>query len=211
MSLALSRIGRLKPEVELGKAVSDFESILSVEERTGFQIIKGQTLSCPPSIRDVMALTAEIDQKARSQNGGPYSYRCFGPRFTKVVEAVQQYASIGDVIIGGSQNLIACGVWAAVRVSLLVNKLSSPNSSGAHVHTALGSLQIYNLPGKALPTLHEIWPISPTLPGDGFAVPSIQASSRSRRAVLRDSGPHLPQALWCCATGRHSWGKSGAS
>lgn len=38
----------------------------------------------------------------------------------KFLEAVQQFASIGDVIVGGSQNVIACGVWSLVRMTLLV-------------------------------------------------------------------------------------------
>lgn len=30
------------------------------------------------------------------------------------------FASIGDVVIGGSQNLIATGVWSAIRLCLMV-------------------------------------------------------------------------------------------
>lgn len=48
------------------------------------------------------------------------AHRCLSPRFTRLLDAVQQYASIGDVLIGGSQNLMACGVWPLVRTSLLV-------------------------------------------------------------------------------------------
>jgi hypothetical protein len=119
MALVVSRIGRLKPEVELGKAVADFEAVLTKEQKAGFQMIKTHALSSPPTVRDVMHLTAEIDQKSRHQRGG--THRCFGPRFTKILESVQQYASIGDVIIGGSQNLVACGVWAMIRTTLLVS------------------------------------------------------------------------------------------
>lgn len=63
-----------------------------------------------------MRLTAEIDRSA-SRKGR----RCFGPRLTNVLQAVQQFASIGDIIIGDSQNLIACGVWSLVRMTLLVS------------------------------------------------------------------------------------------
>ncbi|KAK8061846.1 hypothetical protein PG994_008212 [Apiospora phragmitis] len=66
----------------------------------------------PPTIRDVMNLKAEVDYKALHT-------RCFRPRLTRLLESVQQYASIGDVIFGASQNLLACGVWSLVRISLL--------------------------------------------------------------------------------------------
>ena len=63
----------------------------------------------------MMRLTAAIDRAGRRKGR-----RCFGPRLTYVLQAVQQFASIGDIIIGGSQNLIACGVWSLVRMTLLV-------------------------------------------------------------------------------------------
>ncbi|KAF2179093.1 hypothetical protein K469DRAFT_674764, partial [Zopfia rhizophila CBS 207.26] len=50
----------------------------------------------------------------------PSARRCFGPRLTNFLQAVQQYAALGDVIVGGSQNVIACGVWSLVRMSLLL-------------------------------------------------------------------------------------------
>ncbi|KAL4933386.1 uncharacterized protein BDV17DRAFT_108535 [Aspergillus undulatus] len=44
---------------------------------------------------------------------GPHG-RCFGPRLTNVLEAVQQFAALG-----GTQNLLACGVWSLLRMTLL--------------------------------------------------------------------------------------------
>ncbi|XXH04138.1 hypothetical protein Hte_010551 [Hypoxylon texense] len=117
MALVVTNIGRSKSEIELGKAVSDFEDILSPEQKAGFRMIRASAVASPPNVRDVMNLTAEIDEKARRQKGG--SHRCFGPRFTMILESVQQYASLGDIIAGGSQNLFACGAWAIVRTTLL--------------------------------------------------------------------------------------------
>lgn len=116
MDLILSNAGKLKPEALLGQAINHFEAALSKEQKAAFEAGKINARSSPPSIRDVMQLTAEIDLKTRTSGR-----RCFGPRITKILEAVQQFASIGDVIIGGSQNLIACGVWSLVRLTLLVN------------------------------------------------------------------------------------------
>ncbi|KXH50938.1 hypothetical protein CSAL01_04803 [Colletotrichum salicis] len=62
-----------------------------------------------------MRLTAEIGHEARQRR---LLFRCFGPRLTNLLQAVQQFAALGDVVVGGSQNLVACGVWAAVRMTL---------------------------------------------------------------------------------------------
>jgi hypothetical protein len=40
----------------------------------------------------------------------------------KLLETVQRFAAIGDVMVGGSQNIIACGVWSLVRLSMLVSQ-----------------------------------------------------------------------------------------
>lgn len=100
-------------EVELSKALDEFESGLTTEQKAGFQAVRDHASDSPPTIRDVMNLTAEVDYKARR--------RCFGPRFTRILESVQQYAALGDVIAGGSQNLMACSVWSLVRMCLLVS------------------------------------------------------------------------------------------
>ncbi|KAI1370307.1 hypothetical protein F4677DRAFT_465593 [Hypoxylon crocopeplum] len=124
MAYVVRNIGRLRPEIELGKAVSDFKYILSVEQNAAFQMMRAHALASPPTIRDVMNLTAEIDQKRRQQKGG--AHRCFGPRFTMILESVQQYASLEDIIIGSSQNIIACGAWAltVVKFSTYLEKVS---------------------------------------------------------------------------------------
>jgi hypothetical protein len=64
-----------------------------------------------------MRMTAEIN--ASQKAGG----RCFGPRFTKFLHSAQQFAALGDVLVGSSQNLVACGVWSVVRMCLLVRPL----------------------------------------------------------------------------------------
>lgn len=121
MSTALATSSRLKPEIRLAQAVSEFEATLSGEQKAAFRTYKSQTLDSPPDTHDVMRLTAEIDRGASRKAG-----RCYGPRFTNMLQAVQQFASLGDILIGGSQNLIACGVWSLVRMSLLVSIFSFP-------------------------------------------------------------------------------------
>ncbi|KAM7224238.1 hypothetical protein V8F06_000019 [Rhypophila decipiens] len=61
-----------------------------------------------------MRLVAEINRAASGKLGS----RCFGPRFTNVLQSVQQFAALGDVMMG-SENIIACGVWSVVRMTML--------------------------------------------------------------------------------------------
>ena len=116
MSLALVKASKLKPEIRLAQAISQFEADLSPQQKTELHEYRQQMLKNPPDPSDVMRLTAEVDRFA----SGKGCRRCFGPRFTKFLQAVQQFAALGDVILGGSQNIVACGVWSLVRTSLLV-------------------------------------------------------------------------------------------
>jgi hypothetical protein len=117
MSGALAKASSLKPEIRLAQAVSEFEADLSNEQKSTFRTLKSQSISTTPNPRDVMRLTAEVDRRISNKLGS----QCFGPRFTNFLHGVQQFAALGDVVVGGSQNLIACGVWSMVRMSLLVS------------------------------------------------------------------------------------------
>jgi hypothetical protein len=120
MSKALINALRLKPEIRLAQAVSQFEADLSSEQKAEFRAHSSQSRVSPPDQSDVMRLTSEIDRTSGITAGR----RCFGPRMTSFLLAVQQFAALGDIIVGGSQNIIACSVWTAVRMSLLVSTLS---------------------------------------------------------------------------------------
>ncbi|KAH8657186.1 hypothetical protein BGZ60DRAFT_383986, partial [Tricladium varicosporioides] len=114
MSTLLANASRLKPEIRLAQAVSQFEADLSSEHKAAFRTHRSQSHNCPPNHSDVMRLAAEIDRCASRKFGGG---RCFGPRLINVLQAVQQFAALGDVIVGGSQNIIACGVWSLFMVN----------------------------------------------------------------------------------------------
>ena len=118
MSRALANASPLKPEVRLAQAISQFVAELSRDQKTMFNSFKSTSCNSLPQPNDVMRLTAEID---RGTSGKIGSRRCFGPRFTNFLQAVQQYAALGDIVVGGTQNLLACGVWSLVRTSLLVS------------------------------------------------------------------------------------------
>ncbi|OAL50438.1 hypothetical protein IQ07DRAFT_587101 [Pyrenochaeta sp. DS3sAY3a] len=115
MSLIASNAARLKPEIRLAQAVSQFEASLSDDLKSEFRNNRARSLSSAPTSNDVMRFTGNLDRKLSGKAGS----RCFGPRFTNFLQGVQQFAALGDVIVGGSQNIIACGVWSIVRMSLL--------------------------------------------------------------------------------------------
>ncbi|KAI4917436.1 hypothetical protein J4E85_009955 [Alternaria conjuncta] len=115
MSHIIPSVAKLRPEIRLAEAVSQFEANLSMVEKASFRTDRSKALESPPGPNSVMRVTADID---RAQKAGS---RCFGPRFTNFLHGVQQFAALGDVIIGGSQNIVACGVWSLVRMSLLVS------------------------------------------------------------------------------------------
>lgn len=114
---ALAKVAPLRAEIRLAQAVSQFEADLSTNQKTTFRTFKTQSCDTAPGIHDVMRLTANIDREARQKINGS---RCFGPRLTNILQSIQQFAAIGDVVIGGSQNIVACSVWALARFTLLV-------------------------------------------------------------------------------------------
>ncbi|KAJ5691166.1 hypothetical protein N7488_011901 [Penicillium malachiteum] len=116
MSQTIATASRLKPEIRLAQALSVFESNLPNEQKNSFHNEKVQACQKPPTSQDVLRLIAQIDQLALASKR-----RCFGARMMNVLEAVQQFAALGDIVVGGSQNMIACGIWTAVRSSLLVS------------------------------------------------------------------------------------------
>ncbi|KAI1260719.1 hypothetical protein F5Y18DRAFT_404338 [Xylariaceae sp. FL1019] len=138
MSLAVLRAGHLKPEVRLMQSIDQFQSSLSQEQQAAFLAGRSTASQSCPGVRDVMHITAEIDRQARLRNGG--GQRCYGPRMVKALESVQQFVSVGDVLIGGSQNLIASGVWSIVRLSLLAtSRLSTYLEKLSELFMAVGS------------------------------------------------------------------------
>ena len=112
MALALRKAAPLKPEVLLAQALSEFEAILSNEQKTSLRTYKSQK---PPEPNDVMRLTAEIDRDARR---GRLSRRCVGPRLTNVLQAIQGFTAVVDFAVSSSQSPIASTVWGAVKLSL---------------------------------------------------------------------------------------------
>ncbi|OIW23631.1 hypothetical protein CONLIGDRAFT_585685, partial [Coniochaeta ligniaria NRRL 30616] len=155
MSVVLSSASRLKAEVRLGQAISEFEKDLSAEQKAALCRTRDSSTKIPPDYHDVMRLTEEIDRNASRMLK---SRRCFGTRFTNILHAVQQFAALGDVVVGGSQNFIACGVWSLVRMTLLtvVNFSSYLEKLSALLMNVGRSAPRYEL-------LHQLYPRSKPL------------------------------------------------
>ncbi|KAL8400657.1 hypothetical protein RB594_000889 [Gaeumannomyces avenae] len=116
MSSALMKAAPLKPEIRLAQKVSEFEAALSDEQKATFRSYRSQARASPPDAGDIIRLTAEVDRRAA---GRGYRGRCFGPRFSNILQTTQQFAALGDAVVGASQNTIACGIWSVVKSTLL--------------------------------------------------------------------------------------------
>ncbi|KAF3390137.1 hypothetical protein DPV78_011474 [Talaromyces pinophilus] len=155
MALALATASRLKPEIRLAQAVSEFEADLTMEQKLRFNSYRAQVHKSPPEIHDVMRLTAEIDQKISPKIGRG---RCYGPRLTNFLQGLQQFVSLGDILVGGSQNLVACGVWSLVRMSLM-----SLVNSASYLEKVSRLLMIIGRGAPRYQTLAAIYPRSKEL------------------------------------------------
>ncbi|KAL6243480.1 hypothetical protein RBB50_009472 [Rhinocladiella similis] len=110
MSVALSYAAALKPEIRLAQALSEFESTLENDQKATMRSGRSEP---PPSPNDVMRLTLEIDKKNSSRKR-----QCFATRLTSLLQCLQQFSTVIDTVVGGSQSLIASGIWAAVKLTL---------------------------------------------------------------------------------------------
>jgi hypothetical protein len=169
---ALAKASSLKPEIRLAQAVSEFEADLSNEQKSAFRTLKSQSFSTTPGPRDVMRLTAEFDRRISKK----FSSQCFGPRFTNFLHGAQQFAVLGDVVVGGSQNLIACGVWSVVRMSLLVSDFFSVIATVDRSCTVVNHKPV-GLYRQAILTVHGHRSLGTTIPGNVPTISSIHKAT----------------------------------
>lgn len=108
MALAIAKAAPLRADIKLSQALSDYEAILSAEQRQSYT-------KSPPDANAVMALTCEIDR----QNAGRRTRRC-GARLTSFLNSVKGFTSVIDLIVSSSGNPIAGGVWGAVKIAIQV-------------------------------------------------------------------------------------------
>ena len=108
MALVHSTVARLQPAIALNVALSDFEAILTDEQKARF------ATSAAPDANAAVKLAIEIDHDNTSREG-----RCLGTRLVRFLESVQQFSGIVGTFVSSSPQIAAL-VWGGVRLSLLV-------------------------------------------------------------------------------------------
>ncbi|KAK2054374.1 hypothetical protein LY76DRAFT_235466 [Colletotrichum caudatum] len=114
VSSALIATGTLGPEVRLAQAISEFSVSLRDDTHAHVRFKNLQTRT-PPDGSEIIRLTEELNRDGARQHT---SWSPLATRLVAVLERICQFAPIGDVLVGGAQNLLAAGVWAAVRLAL---------------------------------------------------------------------------------------------
>ncbi|TWU72390.1 hypothetical protein ED733_000595 [Metarhizium rileyi] len=115
MDLVVSSLGPVKVESRLQQSLDGFIQDLTPNQKTDFLRDRQVFRERHPDENDVFVFVAELNNRRASQKK-----LCHGPRFLNIIQAAQQFAFVGDILVGGSQNLIASGVWTALRTALLI-------------------------------------------------------------------------------------------
>ena len=191
MATALEKASPLKPEIRLGRAILDFEADLPSEQRTALHGTKSRLQASPPDQMEVMRLVSEMDKAS----GVVAGKRCFGPRFTSFLEAVQRFAALGDVVVGGSQNIAACGVWALVRMTVLVSSVPCLIDNLRSSNTFSVRRQLLLLPGQALEPLHGHRSQRAHAADARSSLPTVETITNVSNGVLRGGRALLPSHM----------------
>lgn len=184
-----------RPDARLADAIRLFETDLPPDQKAIFKAHQDMSAESPPDIQNVMQLTAEIDRRMSSTSKGGQR-RCFGTRLVNVLEAVQRFAALGDIVVGGSQNLVACGVWALVRMTLMVGlllpHLYSCSSADTRGECLIVLHQHVFMVRSDLTTLHGCRPLCSPLRGHGRPIPSVPQVAAVPFRVFSGPCSHVP-------------------
>lgn len=111
MEVILSQSSKFKAQVRLNMAVKAFYESLSTENKAIFNSYRDAAHATAPGLEDIRHIAADINRN----EGKPR-----GDRFKRVMEALQQFVAVGDVVIGSTQNMLAAGVWSVARLTAIV-------------------------------------------------------------------------------------------
>lgn len=107
--------GRPSQKVRLSQALAEFSKLLSDEEAVDYQYGVGTS---SPTVEEILQLTRNIEEKAKGQRNQ------YVTRFWNFLEMVRGITGVVDIIVGGSQSIIACSTWAVVKFTLQVGQLN---------------------------------------------------------------------------------------
>jgi len=119
-----SHSNSLPADLRLAQAISEFAQGLDGPSKQRFRELQVGFATATPSATDVIKLTEELNREGAKRHASWQP--AAGTRVGGFLRRLQQFAASGDVLIGGSQNLIASGVWASVRAMLEVSPLFDP-------------------------------------------------------------------------------------
>ena len=111
VSLIVSSAAPLSQQSRLSRALHDFICLLSEEEKIDYEDSRGAS---PPQGFDVSHFTMDIEKKIKREQRRSIN------KLWKALDALRPLTSAVDMIVGGSQNEIACSVWAIVRFAMQV-------------------------------------------------------------------------------------------
>lgn len=109
---------QLAPELRLAQAISEFAQALDGRRKQEFMKFQAQCAGSAPALSEVIMMTEQLNREGARRHASwtPAT----GTRLGGFLSRMQKFAEAGDVLIGGTQSLIASGVWTALRVSLEV-------------------------------------------------------------------------------------------
>lgn len=111
MEVILSQSSKLKAQVRLSRAISVFCESLGTENKAIFNSYRDAAYTLALMLGNIWQIAAEIDQKACK----PY-----GNCFKHVLEALQKFVAISNIIVGSTQNMLAAGVWLVARLTVIM-------------------------------------------------------------------------------------------
>lgn len=109
--MALVRAGREPPDIELIRALHDYEASLSDQQKVQ---LRSEGL---PDATAVARLTNIIDEQCNENRR-----RCMGPRISLFLESIQQFSTVVDTFVSSHPETAAL-VWGGVKLTLLVIQL----------------------------------------------------------------------------------------
>ncbi|KAM7201216.1 hypothetical protein V8F20_004962 [Naviculisporaceae sp. PSN 640] len=111
----MALVRQARPEkLRLDEAIQQFQATLEPPYVAQFAALQ---IGGAPKPSDVLKLTEEVNRDAYKVHK---TWRQYGSRLQKALDQIVVFTKVGDILVGGSQNMIACGVWAAVRLSIQI-------------------------------------------------------------------------------------------
>jgi hypothetical protein len=105
----------------LEAAVSRFKAELTPAQWAEFDKTERARRSRTVGASDVTELVTKVTREYAKKAHKPDR----GRRLAKFLRVLRQFCNAGDIVVGGSQNLVASGVWAAARLCLEVSTTAS--------------------------------------------------------------------------------------